>query len=239
MSHDTSLGGSRREFPATTLGLVARLRTAWPQDRRAIVETLCLRYWRPVYCYVRSAWSSTTEDAKDLTQAFFLWLFEGEVLAKYDPDRAGFRFFLKGLLRNFVDHRQRALQALKRGGGATLVPIDSVAEPAAALSGDPERDFDDAWMDEVLRGAVERVRAEFRGGPRERQFQVFEAHDLTDGEPPAYADLAARFGIQESDVRNHLSAVRRRLREEVRAELAETADPLQPLDGEWKVFGNA
>ena len=41
---------------------------------------------------------------------------------------------------------------------------------------------------------------------------IFEAYDLADGDRPSYADLAARFGIPETSVTNHLAWARRMLR---------------------------
>lgn len=70
MVADTSLGGGNRQFPQTTWGLVARLRET--TQHRAALEDLCRRYWKPVYSWIRAAWSKPAEDAKDLTQAFFL-----------------------------------------------------------------------------------------------------------------------------------------------------------------------
>ena len=59
-------------------------------------------YWRPVYKFVRTEGRSSIKDAKDLTQEFFGYLLEGDVLPKYDRTKGRFRSFLKGVLRNFL-----------------------------------------------------------------------------------------------------------------------------------------
>jgi len=115
-SRDTSLGGDGDRFPETG----GDIRSLLGQDPSRL-ELLCRRYWKPVYAYVRIAWSKGNEDAKDLTQAFFLWLMEGETLARYDAEKGGFRAYLKTLLKRFVGHEERALQRLKRGGDARIV----------------------------------------------------------------------------------------------------------------------
>ncbi len=86
---DTSLGGPHRGFPATTWGMVRQLADSSGSQRREGLEALCRRYWKPVYRYLRIGFAKSNDDAKDLTQAFFAWLLEGDVLERYRPDRAG------------------------------------------------------------------------------------------------------------------------------------------------------
>src|SRR5262245_8668511 len=122
-TNDTKLGGAERAFPRTTWGLVSRLDPA-AADHKAGMETLCARYWKPAYRYIRAAWSKSNEDAKDLTQAFFAWILEKEPLRKFDRDQGSFRNFLKVLLKRFLTNADDAVRRLKRGGGVRIVPID-------------------------------------------------------------------------------------------------------------------
>jgi RNA polymerase sigma-70 factor (ECF subfamily) len=234
---DTSIGGRRKDFPETTWGLVRRMQT----DPREAVETLCERYWKPVHQFVRAAWAKTNEDAKDLTQAFFVWLLESQVTKKFEPERGSFRSFLKSLLRHFVAHQHDALRRLKRGGGVKFLPLDdeaAAAEAADPKEASPELVFDRAWVAEVTRRALDRVRKRHASGARAAQWRAFEAYDLAKGEQPTYAALAARLGVKESDVRNYLFAVRERVREEIRAELSDTVADETELQAEWDaLFG--
>ena len=221
---DTSLGGDRKDFPKTEVDFLARLRD--PSG----LEELARRYWKPIYTYFRVAWAKTNEDAKDLTQAFLAWLAEGDFLRRYAAEKAGFRTFLKTLLKRFAQHEEEARTRLKRGGGARRVPLEDVDFLPAA--GDPESCFDREWLRALTERAVERARRECA----EPQFRSFEAYDLAGPEKPTYADVAARLGVKESDVRNHLFAVRERVRDAIRRELAElTRDPAE-LDEEWKAL---
>jgi len=236
---ETSLGGPSHNFPPTTWGLVSRFQSSSGPDYRRGLDELCRRYWKPVYGYFRIAWSKPNEDAKDLTQAFFLWLLEGDALSKYEPARGGFRKYLKTLLRWFLSHQHEALQAQKRGGGRRVVPLDDDAEALAAVvpdaSGeDPQKAFDREWVNTVVDLAVERVRKRLTAEGRDVQFRVFEAYNTPEGtERPTYAEIAGRLGLKESDVRYHLSVARQAVREEIRRELAElTADPAE-LEEEW------
>ncbi len=236
---ETTLGGAARDFPDTTMGMVSRMRDASPESRRELLETLARRYWKPVYAFVRSAWTRTNDDAKDLTQAFFLWLFEGELLARYESGLASFRHYLKGLLRNFVRNSDQSLRRLKRGGGARAIAIEDaalqLADPAAAT---PEVQFDRAWGDELVAGATEVVRRRFSDSGRETQWRAFEAYDLAPEGKPTYGEVASLLGAKESDVRNWLFAVRDAIRKEVLARMADTAGSAGALEAEWReLFG--
>ncbi len=241
---DTPMGGDNRSFPPTSWSLIVGVQDSSTMSRQQALESLCHRYWKPVYHFVRRAWSKTPEDAKDLTQAFFLRILEGEALRRYKPGRGGFRTYLKVLLRGFSADQHDALQALKRGGGVRRLTLDDGEAPLAEVlpdgrAEDPEKAFDLVWKKEILERAMARARDWFVSSGRERQFQAFEAYELADGESrPTYAEVAARLGMNESDVRNHLFSVRERLRAEIRAELSQTVADTEQLKEEWSaLFG--
>ena len=229
---DTSLGGDARRFPST-VGDTGRFRNPDRPEYRQALEELCRRYWKPVYSYIRLSWAQSNDDAKDLTQAFFAWILEGEPLQSYRPERGGFRPFLKTLLSRFVGHQQEAAARLKRGGGTTLIRLDDAPNLDAARTTPPADAFDRQWLTELMKGAVDRVRARLRPD----LFRVFEAHDLCD-EPPTYAELAARFDLRESQVRDTLGTVRRDVRREIRRELERLTPDAAELEEEWQaLFG--
>jgi len=228
---DTSIGGEAAAFPETAGDILSVLN---PSD----LGELCRRYWKPVYAYVRIAWAKSNEDAKDLTQAFFLWLLEGETLQRYDPARGGFRAWLKTLLKRFVGHEERALGRLKRGGDRRFVPLDGDL-PAHRPSVDPEEAFEKAWFDELVLGAVDRVRVRLVADGKEIRFRIYqEFTQPPKAERPSYKGLAARHGLKESDIENWMFAVREEIRAELRTGLARMTSSAQELEDEWKrLFG--
>lgn len=239
---ETSLGGLDREFPRTTGGFLEGLRRSSGPERQKALEELCRRYWKPVYCFVRLAWAKPNEDAKDLTQAFFAWLLSGEILDRYERERAPFRKFLKAIVRGFMSDHHKSLGRVKRGGDATFVRFEDGDRSLEGLLADPrmedpERVFDQAWAMSLMRHALNRVKERLASHGRETQYRVFEEHDLAGGaEPPSYADLAARLGLKESQVRDTLVVLRREVREEIRREiLAQTESP-EAFEEEWNAF---
>jgi RNA polymerase sigma-70 factor (ECF subfamily) len=200
--------GSR--FPTTSLSLVVDVREGREDRLRHHLESLCQRYWRPVFRVARQ--TRETAEAEDVTQAFFMHVMEHEILRKFDPTRGNLRAFLKACLQNFLAIGGRAQQRLKRGGGRAIIAFDTAT--MAALPGAPEEEFDREWLEELLRESVASLQAELQRRGREIVFEVFRRHDLHEGpgERPGYDDLAAQLGISRADVGNHLRAARRDLR---------------------------
>lgn len=237
---DTSLGGDRARFPETTDGVLS---VVGPSADRSTVEILCRRYWKPVYAYIRIAWAKGNEDAKDLAQAFFLWLLEGDALRHYDPQKGGFRTYLRVLLKRFVGHEDRALHRLKRGGDVRLVSLEGEAPVLRELSdpsaADPEMIFEKVWFEELVQGAVGRVRERCSAAGHEIRFRVYEEFTgFPKSERPSYKELAVRHGLKESDVENYMFWVREDIRAELRTGLAQVTASVQEFEDEWKrLFG--
>lgn len=244
-TNDTSIGRGANGFPRTTWGFLSQIGHAGDPERRSGLETLCRRYWRPVYLYVRHVWAKSNDDAKDLTQAFFLWILEDGALAKYDRDRGSFRRFLKVVLQGFVGHREEARKRLKRGGAVMILTLDDEGSALRDFlpdprNADPEALFDSAWADEILQTAVERVRARLHADGRELHFRVYEKYEmLPTDRRSTYRELAAEVGVKETDIANLLYAVREMVRGEIRAQIADTTTDDRELDAEWKALFRA
>lgn len=199
-------------------------------------------YWKPVYHYSRAAWAKSNEDAKDFAQAFFLWLFEANPLENYRRERGAFRAYLKSLLKHFAQHQEEALLRLKRGGHVKFVrledaPFVDTDDLAAPPAGDPEKVFDEAWRNDLVEQAVDRVRRGHLESGHELHFRVFQEYDMAaqDGRP-TYAALGTRLGLKGTDVHNYLVAVREDIRSEIRRELERRTASPEELEEEWNDF---
>jgi RNA polymerase sigma-70 factor (ECF subfamily) len=227
---ETQTGGPDKAFLETAHDLVAGLRGSDPQEYRAALERFGEAYWKPIYAYVRAAWAKGNEDAKDLTQAFFLWVAEGDALRRYDPTRGSFRGYLKVLLRSFVGHRETALARLKRGGGRAALSIEETGSGLEEILPDPkavdaEEVFERTWRVTILQHAIRRLKSRYQAENRIVPYLVFESYDLVpEADRPTYRDLAARHHLDEATVKRYLLELRDGLRAEVRAELVRTGD---------------
>jgi RNA polymerase sigma-70 factor (ECF subfamily) len=91
---------SRRRFATTHWSVVIAAAGPSPDADRALAE-LCETYWYPVYAFVRRSGHST-DDAADLTQAFFARILEKGYVKDARPDRGRFRSFLLASLSHFL-----------------------------------------------------------------------------------------------------------------------------------------
>jgi RNA polymerase sigma-70 factor (ECF subfamily) len=224
--NDTEIGGIASAFPSTQWSVLREARDRRSPGYREAIGELCRVYWKPVYLYLRASRAMDNERAKDLTQRFLLEVLEGDLLARFSPDHGSFRAYLRGALRLFLIEDHRDGNALKRGGGRTVISIDReeegrLAEKADAAGADPDRLFDREWADAVLEQAVAALREELAGKVAFRVFDRYELNPPPDG-PPSYAELSREFSLKETDVSNHLMACRKRLRELVVAHLRGT-----------------
>jgi RNA polymerase sigma factor (sigma-70 family) len=209
-------------FPATRLSILAAVRGPDPEARRLAYGRLVESYWKPVYKYVRIQWKSAAEDAQDLTQGFFAHALEKGTFERFDAGRARFRTYLRVCLEGYVENERKAAGRLKRGGAHTIVPLDfenaegELARHDVAGGIDPETFFEREWIRHLCGRAVDRLREESRASARPEAFEVFRRYDLEGpGAPsrPTYAEIASDLAIPETQVTNHLHAMRRRFRE--------------------------
>jgi hypothetical protein len=137
-------------------------------------------------------------------------------------------------LEGYVENQRKSAARLKRGGDRVVVPLDfedaegELAHHEIAGGIDPENLFEREWVRHLCGRAVDRLHEEIHASGREVAFEVFRRYDLEGpGSPsrPTYAEIAAALAIPETQVTNHLHAMRRRFREIVLEILrAETAD---------------
>lgn len=230
MDHDTDIGGARRSFPTTHASVVRDAASPDEDVRRRAFGALVTVYWKPVYFHLRLRWQTDSESAKDLTQDFFAEAMTRGFFDGYDPTRARFRTFLRTCLDHFVANARRAEHRLKRGGGATLLPLDfegadrELVHAGAVTESEADARFHAEWVRSLFSVAVDALRAVAEAGGHPVRFRIFERYDLepaTGADRPSYRDLATEFGIPVTQVTNHLAWARREFRRLVLERLRE------------------
>ena len=93
-------------------------------ERERGLAILLETYWRPAYKYVRIRFGESNEDAKDLTQSFFMRALEKDFFDGYDPEKGSFRTYLRTCLDRFVANEMKAAGRAKRWPGAPPLPLD-------------------------------------------------------------------------------------------------------------------
>lgn len=223
---ETTLGGTRENFPETIWSSVLADPVSDTPDNQAARERFFANYWRPVYKFIRTAGGASIEDAKDLTQEFFSYFLEGGLLAKYRSEKGRFRSFLKGVLRRFLSESRRDGAAQKRGGGRAILSLNvSEVETDQFLSEkrnqSPEAVFDRQWARDVLVESLAELKRALVAEGKSECLRVYEAYELSPGEGDrSYGATGRALGLTEHQVKNHLDTARARLELIVRERLA-------------------
>ncbi|MBC8164634.1 MAG: sigma-70 family RNA polymerase sigma factor [Bryobacteraceae bacterium] len=174
-------------------------------------------YWQPCLRYVQLRFRCN-EEAQDLVQGFFTALLEQKILAHYDAERGPFRPYLRACLDQFVLKHLERNRREKRGGRATLIPLENDAL-LAARDDNPEEIFHREWQRHMFTLAVEELRQLCAVTDRNLRYELFAAYDLAEEPRPSYADLAGANDLPVTTVTNHLAWARRELRRLLEARL--------------------
>jgi RNA polymerase sigma-70 factor (ECF subfamily) len=230
--NDTAIRAGESRFPPTAWSILSRLRD--PHDPRVqeYLNRMIEMYWRPIYKYVRIAWKRSNEDAKDLTQAFFIHLLEGDLLARADPERGNFRKLLLASLRNFLANEARAGHAQKRGGGRVIRSLDAGTEDGGAADPeDPQEAFESQWARELLERSIEKLSKTVRP-------QVFTAFRRFHLEDAAVRQIAGELKATEAQVGHFIqdarTVLRRLVMDEIREYVHDEAEIARELDELFK-----
>jgi DNA-directed RNA polymerase specialized sigma24 family protein len=231
MRGDTASSGAGRQFPQTRWTLILSTRDR-PETRRAALDELLSAYWQPLYCFARRK-GLDVESAQDAVQGFLAHLLERDFLDKLDPSKGRLRSYLRTGLSNYLINQHAHAAAQKRGGGATMIPLDFDAAERAidGAAATPETAYDHAWAIHVMERALEQLRREFEDGHRRGPFAVVREF-FQPGAMPAYAAVAAEHGMTVPQLKSFLHRARLRFRELVRQEVADTVSDAAEIDTE-------
>lgn len=213
-----------------TIVLAAGQRST-PQSDVAL-EQLCRTYWYPLYAYVRRR-GHTREDAEDLTQGFFAHFLGGQPLAGLSSEKGKFRAFLLASLKHFLANARDHAARQKRGGAAMHLSLDwedADAKYQCEVMDDasPDRLYDRAWAVTLLERVVDRLRAAYEREDALARFEAFKPFLTVSEAAVSHATVAADLDISEAAARVAVHRLRRRYREMLREELADTlATPAQ------------
>jgi RNA polymerase sigma factor (sigma-70 family) len=221
-----------------TLVLRARGRSA---DSRAALSELCEAYYAPVLAFLRR--EGRDEDAaRELTQEFFSRLLAQPGLGGVEPGRGRFRSYLLGAVKHFLAEERQRANAAKRGGGQAPMSIEASAsadttselqipDPAAAV---PDAFFDRHWATALVDRAVATLGAEATAEGKAGQFVALKPWLLGELPSLSQADAARQLGLSEGAVKVAVHRLRKRFREVVKAEIAQTVPEPGEVQGELR-----
>jgi RNA polymerase sigma-70 factor (ECF subfamily) len=212
-----------------------------PQSDGAL-EELCRTYWFPLYAYVRRR-GHTKEDAEDSVQAFFARFLAKNYLEGLSAERGRFRAFLLASLKHFLINEWKKSQRLKRGGGEAPLSLDwqtadTKFQVAATSEPSPDKAFDREWALALLAKVIERLEQECEADGKARQFEQLKIFLTAGKDESSHAAAAQKLGMEETAVRVAVHRLRKRYRELLRGEIAQTLANAADVDEEMRaLFG--
>jgi RNA polymerase sigma-70 factor (ECF subfamily) len=221
-------------FAATRWTLVLAARGDSPAAQAALGE-LCAAYYQPVFRFLQR--EGRTEDAaRELTQEFFARLLARDGFATADPARGRFRSFVLGALRHYLSDQRDRDNAAKRGCGAVHEPLPEPTDtsPGRELAAAAPDDtwFDRQWALAIMDTALRALAAEHAAAGKADQFERLKPWLM--GAAAAQADVAVQLNWSEGALKVAVHRLRKRFRELVRAEVAQTVPAFADVDAELR-----
>jgi RNA polymerase sigma-70 factor (ECF subfamily) len=219
-------------FPTTRWSIVLGAGST-DTTARAALEKLCRTYRAPVLAYVRRS-VRDADLAEDYTQAFFARLIENDTTTAADPTRGRFRTWLLVAVQRFIGHEVERARATKRGGSAGHVDLEDADALAGAVAPgpSPEQAFDRDWALALVQAALARLREEAAAAGKLALYERLREFVVERPDDADYAAVADELGLRRNTVAVAIHRLRARLRELVRAELAETVAGPEALAAE-------
>jgi RNA polymerase sigma factor (sigma-70 family) len=235
--------GQRPGFATTRWTRVLASRGSSAESKRALRE-LCECYYVPVETFIRHV-RRGADDATDLTHDFFARILAGHAFDNVDRHKGRFRSYLRGAVRHFLADIHDKRQSMKRGSGHVPLSLDAVPNagnvqnhPAEAFSVadpngfPPDAFFDRAWAMHLLERALSVLSQEQKQAGNELQFELLRP-SLTGNSPQFEScEIASRLGLSEGALKVIIHRLRKRFRQLVKSEIAETVDDPAEIDSE-------
>lgn len=232
------LEGGGRDFASTHWSLVLLAGREHSPKSAAALETLCRAYWYPLYSFARRQGHPPPE-AADLTQEFFAHLLDSNALSSVDRDKGKFRSFLLASFKNLLANEWHRARRQKRGGGSPQLSLDEElaegrfqAEPSDSVS--PDKLFDRRWAETLLARALERLRSECDDGEKVRRFDEVKSFLLGEKSGDSLAAAAERLNLSLSALKAVVHRLRRRFRELIKDEIAQTVSTPEAVEQELR-----
>ena len=214
----TDIGGVGEAFLTTHWSIIENVGSSDDDRNQALINLLLSKYWKPVYCYLRRK-GHDNEQAKDLTQGFFLEVVLGRnLIQKADQSKGRFRSFLLIALNRYLITTRTGQAAQKRIPKSKLVPlevIDSSDLRQAASELTPEDSFNYAWVSSLLELVLQEVEAKCHEDSKTVHWHVFYDRVLEPimekTELPSMKEICRKYAIEsEAKASTMMVTVKRR-----------------------------
>lgn len=229
---------SAADFTRTRWSMVRQLQGEHAGEARDALTELALRYWYPVYAYVRRCGHSQ-EIAQDITQAF-LQQVAADLHDNHGSPPGRFREWLLGRLNVFLAGQWQDLagsESLPEAPPLAELETRNCNEHGAGES--PEQAYRRSFALEVLSRGLKRLRVEARQTGHADMCEALEPFLTREPVPGQYDELARKLAVRPLVLVMALKRLRQRFRELVHDELADTVASADELAAEQQALVDA
>ena len=223
----------------TTRWTLVRHATGHSTEGRQALSDLCAAYYKPVVAFMRR--EGFEEDAaRDLAHDFFRQLLEKPSLQGANRAEGRFRNYLLGAIKHFLAHERERGNRLKRGGGTIALPLDAGTDtsPGVVLADhnelSPDKFFDRQWALAVLERAFAALETEREAAGKDAEFARLKPWLTGDAVYGDQVEAARGLGLSEGALKVTVHRLRRRFRELLKAEIAQTLDSPEAVEEEMR-----
>ena len=147
-------------------------------------------------------------------------------------------------MKLFLSNDRAKARAEKRGGGQIVVPIDQgfaeefyAHEPVDTVT--PEQLFDRRWALAVLASVMDAVAADYDSRGKGALFEALKQFISWNAGEETYTQVAARLGKSESDIKVNVHRLRKRYREILEQEVAQTVSSPDEIEAEIRYLASS
>lgn len=237
------MGGPDGIFRTTIWSEIEAIRTHNETYSIQMLEKLLVKYWKPVYCYLRRK-GFDNESAKDLTQGFFHEVVLGrDLIQRSESNRGRFRTFLLTALDRYVISVHCQHTAKKRHPISKIVSLESgqlgnLEESQGQAS--PEQIFQYAWAANLLDQVLVKTRKQCYVTGKGVHWEIFRERILTpifeNTQPLSFENICTKYDVTSETIASNMivtvKRVFRRALEKLLRELVTSEDQVENEIGE-------
>lgn len=208
-------------FATTSWSLVMGIGASDASTAHASLLTLCLRYWYPVYAYLRRS-GHAPERAHDLARSFFQELLRNDGSPPAAIRYGRFRLFLQAELNRFLSANHSPAPPSSVLTSPSLDAMESRHRSETSIERSPEEMLRRGFAIELLGAAHKRLRREASQAGHAAMFDELERFLSAEPHAGEYEAIAQRLSVRPLFVSMAVKRLRQRFRELVDQELSET-----------------
>jgi len=214
----------------TRWSLIARVHEGSDETRLQALNDLLERYLPVLYWYLGRHPGLDAHRREDLVQGFVASkILEHSILERADRSRGRFRTFLLNAFQNYIrDELRRAAAARRMPSGGPPLPLED-ADGTTEDTNSLDRQFQQAWISQVVAMAIEGVEAECDRNDRADVWTIFQRRlvgPMLEGAATVpYGELVRELKLDSpSQAANLLITAKRMFSRHLRAVVAETVE---------------